>query len=154
MGSVRVAVIGVGNCASALVQGIHYYKGVADDGFIPGLMRPRLGDYHVSDIEFTCRKLILEQAGHAVTTALSEREVVSACEQGSFEVVVIGQAVSREQKSRIFSLVRQSCPTAKILELYPPYWGKILPQADDWLQVPLDVPPELADRVTALAGQV
>ena len=53
MGSVRVAVIGVGNCASALVQGVHYYKGVSDDGFIPGLMRPRLGGYHVGDIEFS-----------------------------------------------------------------------------------------------------
>ena len=53
MGSVRVAVIGVGNCASALVQGVHYYKGAADDGFIPGLMRPRLGGYHVGDIEFS-----------------------------------------------------------------------------------------------------
>lgn len=53
MGSVRVAVIGVGNCASALVQGVHYYKNVADDGFIPGLMQPRLGGYHVGDIEFS-----------------------------------------------------------------------------------------------------
>jgi myo-inositol-1-phosphate synthase len=53
VGSVRVAVVGVGNCASALVQGVHYYRGVADDGFIPGLMRPRLGGYHVSDIEFS-----------------------------------------------------------------------------------------------------
>ena len=53
VGSVRVAVVGVGNCASALVQGVHYYKGVADDGFIPGLMRPRLGGYHVGDIEFS-----------------------------------------------------------------------------------------------------
>jgi myo-inositol-1-phosphate synthase len=52
VGSVRVAVVGVGNCASALVQGVHYYKGVPDDGFIPGLMRPRLGGYHVGDIEF------------------------------------------------------------------------------------------------------
>jgi myo-inositol-1-phosphate synthase len=52
VGSVRVAVVGVGNCASALVQGVHYYRGVPDDGFIPGLMRPRLGGYHVSDIEF------------------------------------------------------------------------------------------------------
>ena len=99
------------------------------------------------------RKLILEQAGHAVTTALGEREVVSACEHASFEVAVIGQAISSEQKSRIFSLIRQSCPTAKILELYPTYTSKALPSADDWLQVPLDVPPELADRVTALAGQ-
>ena len=47
MGSVRVAIIGVGNCASALVQGVHYYRGAGDDGFIPGLMQPRLGGYHV-----------------------------------------------------------------------------------------------------------
>jgi myo-inositol-1-phosphate synthase len=53
VGSVRVAIIGVGNCASALVQGVHYYRPVADDRFIPGLMRPRLGGYHVSDIEFS-----------------------------------------------------------------------------------------------------
>lgn len=52
MGSVRVAVIGVGNCASALVQGVHYYRDSPDDGFIPGLMRPRLGGYHIGDIEF------------------------------------------------------------------------------------------------------
>jgi myo-inositol-1-phosphate synthase len=50
---VRVAIIGVGNCASALVQGIHYYRGADEQGFIPGLMRPRLGDYHVGDIEFS-----------------------------------------------------------------------------------------------------
>ena len=53
MGSVRVAIIGVGNCASALVQGVHYYQNAADDGFIPGLMRSRLGGYHVGDIEFS-----------------------------------------------------------------------------------------------------
>ena len=53
MGSVRVAVIGVGNCASALVQGVEYYRSAAEDGFVPGLMRPRLGGYHVGDIEFS-----------------------------------------------------------------------------------------------------
>src|SRR5262249_53262808 len=47
VGSVRVAIIGVGNCASALVQGVHYYKNAPDDGFIPGLMQPRLAGYHV-----------------------------------------------------------------------------------------------------------
>ncbi len=50
---IRVAIIGVGNCASALVQGVHFYKDPADDEFIPGLMHPRLGPYHVRDIEFT-----------------------------------------------------------------------------------------------------
>src|SRR6266550_3440221 len=53
VGSVRVAIIGVGNCASSLVQGVHYYRGAPDDGFIPGLMHPRLGGYHVGDIEFS-----------------------------------------------------------------------------------------------------
>ncbi|MCD6518356.1 MAG: inositol-3-phosphate synthase [Anaerolineae bacterium] len=50
---VRVAIIGVGNCAAALVQGVQFYKDAPDDQFIPGLMHPRLGDYHVGDIEFT-----------------------------------------------------------------------------------------------------
>ena len=53
MGSVRVAIIGVGNCASSLVQGVHYYRSAPDDTFIPGLMHPRLAGYHVGDIEFS-----------------------------------------------------------------------------------------------------
>ena len=50
---VRVAIIGVGNCTSALVQGVEFYKNAPDDAFIPGLMHARLGAYHISDIEFT-----------------------------------------------------------------------------------------------------
>ncbi len=50
---VRVAIIGVGNCASALVQGVHFYKDAPDDAFVPGLMHVNLGGYHVRDIEFT-----------------------------------------------------------------------------------------------------
>lgn len=50
---VRVAIIGVGNCASSLVQGVEFYKNAPDDQQIPGLMHARLGGYHVSDIEFT-----------------------------------------------------------------------------------------------------
>jgi myo-inositol-1-phosphate synthase len=53
VGSVRVAIIGVGNCASSLVQGVHYYREAPADTFIPGLMHARLGDYHVGDIEFS-----------------------------------------------------------------------------------------------------
>jgi myo-inositol-1-phosphate synthase len=53
VGSVRVAVIGVGNCASSLVQGVEYYRHASADGFIPGLMHPVLGGYHVGDIEFS-----------------------------------------------------------------------------------------------------
>ncbi len=50
---VRVAIIGVGNCASSLVQGVHFYKDAAEEAFVPGLMHVRLGPYHVRDIEFT-----------------------------------------------------------------------------------------------------
>jgi myo-inositol-1-phosphate synthase len=50
---VRVALIGVGNCANSLVQGIHYYRDAPDDQFVPGLMHVNLGGYHVRDIEFT-----------------------------------------------------------------------------------------------------
>jgi myo-inositol-1-phosphate synthase len=53
MGKVRVAIIGVGNCASSLVQGVEFYKNAADDDTVPGLMHVRLGDYHVGDIEFS-----------------------------------------------------------------------------------------------------
>jgi myo-inositol-1-phosphate synthase len=50
---VRVAIIGVGNCASSLVQGVEYYKNAKDHETIPGIMHPRLGGYHIRDIEFT-----------------------------------------------------------------------------------------------------
>jgi myo-inositol-1-phosphate synthase len=50
---VRVAIIGVGNCANSLLQGREYYKDAPDDQFIPGLMHVNLGGYHVRDIEFT-----------------------------------------------------------------------------------------------------
>ena len=50
---VRVAVIGVGNCASAFVQGVHYYRDADPSERVPGLMHVDLGGYHVRDIEFT-----------------------------------------------------------------------------------------------------
>ena len=49
---VRVAIIGVGNCASSFVQGVQYYKSAKEADFVPGLMHPVVGGYHISDIEF------------------------------------------------------------------------------------------------------
>ncbi len=49
---IRVAIVGVGNCASSLVQGVEYYNGAKEGEFVPGLMHVNLGGYHVSDIEF------------------------------------------------------------------------------------------------------
>src|SRR5436190_15489635 len=50
---IRVAIIGVGNCASSLIQGVHFYKNAREDEFVPGLMHVNLGGYHIRDIEFT-----------------------------------------------------------------------------------------------------
>jgi myo-inositol-1-phosphate synthase len=50
---IRVGIIGVGNCASSLVQGVHYYRNAKAGDFVPGLMHVNLGGYHVSDIEFS-----------------------------------------------------------------------------------------------------
>jgi myo-inositol-1-phosphate synthase len=57
---VRVAIIGVGNCASSLVQGAEFYKDAADDQRIPGLMHVNLGGYHIRDIEFTAAFDVVE----------------------------------------------------------------------------------------------
>ncbi len=50
--TIRVAIVGVGNCASSLVQGRYYYQDASSDDFVPGLMHVELGGYHVRDIEF------------------------------------------------------------------------------------------------------
>ena len=49
---IRVAIVGVGNCASSLVQGVEYYQDASPEGTVPGLMHVTFGDYHVRDVEF------------------------------------------------------------------------------------------------------
>jgi len=53
MNKIRAAIIGVGNCANALVQGVHYYRDAPTDQIVPGLMHVKLGRYHIRDIEFS-----------------------------------------------------------------------------------------------------
>jgi len=52
LGKINVAIIGVGNCASSLVQGVYYYSNAAENDFVPGLMHVNLGGYHIRDINF------------------------------------------------------------------------------------------------------
>jgi len=52
MAPIRVAIVGVGNCASSLIQGVHYYRDAPVDQQVPGLMHVQFGDYHVRDVEF------------------------------------------------------------------------------------------------------
>ena len=53
MAKIKVAIVGVGNCASSLVQGVYYYRKAKEGTIIPGIMHTRLGGYHINDIEFT-----------------------------------------------------------------------------------------------------
>ena len=53
MGKLRVAIVGVGNCASSLVQGVTFYEGADPAARVPGLMHVALGGYHVGDVEFS-----------------------------------------------------------------------------------------------------
>ncbi|HKV66467.1 MAG TPA: hypothetical protein VJN72_00140, partial [Gaiellales bacterium] len=70
-GKVRVAIIGVGNCASALVQGVHYYRDAKPDELVPGLMHTDLGGYHVSDIEFSAAfDVDVDKVGHDLAAAI------------------------------------------------------------------------------------
>jgi len=71
MGKVKVAIAGVGNCASALVQGVEYYKTASETDFVPGLMHVNLGGYHIRDIEFVAAFDVDEKkVGKELTEAL------------------------------------------------------------------------------------
>ncbi len=71
MGSVRVAIAGVGNCAASLVQGVEYYKDADASAAVPGLMHVQLGDYHISDVSFVAAfdvdaKKVGQDLAHAI----------------------------------------------------------------------------------------
>src|ERR1700704_611082 len=69
--AVRVAIVGVGNCASALVQGVHKYRDASPDEFVPGLMHVDLGGYHVRDIQFVAAfDVDQRKVGHDLSEAI------------------------------------------------------------------------------------
>ena len=71
---VRVAIIGVGNCASALVQGVNFYQNAEEDQIIPGLMNPVLGGYHIRDIEFSAAiDVVQNKVGKDLSEAIWEK---------------------------------------------------------------------------------
>ena len=83
MGSVRVAIVGVGNCATSLIQGVEYYKDADPNGTVPGLMHVTFGDYHVADVEFVAAfDVDAKKVGFdlAEATAASENNTVKICD--------------------------------------------------------------------------
>src|SRR4051812_30511511 len=83
MGSVRVAIVGAGNCAASLVQGVHYYRDADPAGSVPGLMHVLFGDYHVRDVEFVAAfDVDAKKVGFDLSEALvsSENNTIRICD--------------------------------------------------------------------------
>jgi myo-inositol-1-phosphate synthase len=83
MNPIRVAIVGVGNCASSLVQGVEYYKDADPSGRVPGLMHVQFGKYHVSDVQFVAAfdvdaKKVGQDLAHAITA--SENNTIKICD--------------------------------------------------------------------------
>src|SRR5660398_48565 len=75
MSSIRVAIVGVGNCASSLVQGVHFYADADPQSKVPGLMHVQFGPYHVSDIEFVAAfDVDAKKVGFDLSDAISASE--------------------------------------------------------------------------------
>src|SRR6185436_18333204 len=91
MGSVRVAIVGVGNCATSLIQGVHYYRDADPAGDVPGLMHVQFGDYHVGDVEFVAAfDVDAKKVGFdlADATRASENNTITLCDLPPLGVTV------------------------------------------------------------------
>jgi myo-inositol-1-phosphate synthase len=91
MSSVRVGIIGVGNCAASLVQGVHYYRDADPETKVPGLMHVQFGSYHVRDVEFVAAfdvdaKKVGQDLSHAITA--SENNTIKICDVPPTGVIV------------------------------------------------------------------
>ena len=83
MSAVRVAIVGVGNCAASLVQGVHYYADAEETGSVPGLMHVRFGDYHVGDVRFVAAfDVDAKKVGFDLAEAItaSENNTIKICD--------------------------------------------------------------------------
>ena len=91
MGSVRIAIVGVGNCATSLIQGVEYYKDVSAADSVPGLMHVKFGEYHVSDIEVvTAFDVDAKKVGFDLSEAItaSENNTIKICDVPPAGVIV------------------------------------------------------------------
>ncbi|MET8046170.1 MULTISPECIES: inositol-3-phosphate synthase [unclassified Streptosporangium] len=91
MGSVRVAIVGVGNCATSLVQGVHYYRDADPGARVPGLMHVKFGDYHVGDVEFVAAfDVDAKKVGRDLSEAIvaSENNTIKICDVPPLGVTV------------------------------------------------------------------
>lgn len=88
---VRVAIVGVGNCASSLVQGVEYYQNADDNSMVPGLMHVRFGPYHVRDVKFVAAfDVDAKKVGFDLSDAIfaSENNTIKIADVAPTNVVV------------------------------------------------------------------
>ncbi len=88
---VRVAIVGVGNCASSLVQGVQYYKDADENATVPGLMHVKLGQYHVRDVKFVAAfDVDAKKVGFDLSEAIfaSENNTIKIADVPPTDVVV------------------------------------------------------------------
>jgi myo-inositol-1-phosphate synthase len=91
MGEVRVAIVGVGNCASSLVQGVEYYKDADESSTVPGLMHVKFGDYHVRDVKFVAAfDVDAKKVGFDLSEAInsSENNTIKICDVPPLNITV------------------------------------------------------------------
>ena len=91
MNPIRVALVGVGNCASSLVQGVHYYRDAAPEDSVPGLMHVEFGPYHVRDVEFVAAfDVDAKKVGGDLSEAInaSENNTIKICDVPPSGVIV------------------------------------------------------------------
>ncbi|MCW2753814.1 MAG: inositol-3-phosphate synthase [Marmoricola sp.] len=92
MAKVRVGIVGVGNCATSLIQGVEYYKNADPNGTVPGLMHVMFGDYHVSDVEFVAAfDVDAKKVGFDLSDAInnSENNTIRICDVPPTGVTVL-----------------------------------------------------------------
>jgi myo-inositol-1-phosphate synthase len=90
-GRIRVAIVGVGNCAASLVQGVHFYRDADPSGTVPGLMHVKFGQYHVSDIDFVAAfDVDAKKVGRDLSEAIvaSENNTIKLCDVPPLDVPV------------------------------------------------------------------
>src|ERR687886_292023 len=126
-GKVRVALIGVGNCANSLLQGVEYYRDADPGVFVPGLMHVDLGGYHVRDVEFT--------AAFDVTTDKVEKapgetdDVVGILRDTQTDVVVNYLPVGSEEATKWYAeqILNAGCAMVNCIPQFiarEPYWQR------------------------------
>src|SRR3954469_20493245 len=91
-GPIRVAIVGVGNCAASLVQGVHFYRDADPSAKVPGLMHVNFGPYHISDIEFVAAfDVDAKKVGLDLSQAIlaSENNTIKICDVPQLDVPVL-----------------------------------------------------------------